>query len=115
LSEAPNQPEQCKFDELFIQSIDETITGILGRTVSQAFRNYVRTRFGLEIDAIPERPDALFSALHDSLGTGGDRVGKYIVRKLYQKAGIEFLDGDGRTLAEYVQVLKRRLTDAKYH
>ena len=109
------QPEQSVFNEMFIQSIDETITGILGRAVSEAFTNYMRTRFNLEFDVIPERPEALFSALHDSLGGGGDRVGKYIVRKLYQKAGVEFLDGDGRPLAEYVQALKRRLTDAKYH
>ena len=109
------QPEQSVFNEMFIQSIDETITGILGRAVSEAFTNYMRARFNLEFDVIPERPEALFSALHDSLGGGGDRVGKYIVRKLYQKAGVEFLDGDGRPLAEYVQALKRRLTDAKYH
>ena len=115
MSKVQNQYEQSTFNELFVQSIDETITGILGRTVSKAFTNYVRTRFCLEIDAIPERPEVLFSALHDSFGAGGDRVGRYIVRKLYQKAGIEFLDGDGRPLAEYVQTLKRRLTDAKYH
>ena len=115
MSERQGQPEESAFNELFIQSVDETITGILGKTVSNAFTNYVRTRFGLEIDAIPERPETLFSALHDSLGAGGDRVGKYIVRKLYQKAGIEFQDGDNRPLADYVQQLKRRLTDAKYH
>jgi len=109
------QPEESVFNEIFSQSIDETIAGILGRAVSEAFTNYMRARFDLEFDAIAERPETLFRALHDSLGTGGDRVGKYIVRKLYQKAGVEFSDGDGRPLAEYVQALKRRLTDAKYH
>jgi len=111
LSGPQTHPERATFSELLLQSVDETIAGILGKTVSNAFTNHMHTHFDLEIEQIPDRPEVLFSALHDSFGIGGDRVGKYIVRKLYQKAGVDFLENDGHTLAEYVQTLKSRLSE----
>ena len=107
-------PER-RFNELLLQSVDETIAGILGKTVSNAFTNHMHNHFGLEIQEIPDRPEVLFNALHDSFGIGGDRVGRYIVRKLYQKAGVELLENDGHTLAEYVQTLKTRLNGEELH
>lgn len=103
--------DRAAFNELLVRSVDETITGILGKTVSSAFTNYMSANFGLEIEEIPSRPDVLFKALHDSFGLGGDRLGKYIVRKLYQKAGADFPENNGHSLTEYVQSLKTRLTD----
>jgi len=98
-----------------VQSVDETIAGILGTTVSSAFTNYMHNNFGLDIGKISSRPETLFRALHDSFGVGGDRLAKYIVRKLYQKAGVEFLENDDLSLTEYVQALKTRLTDEELH
>ena len=108
-------PAPDAFNELLVQSVNETIAGILGKTVSSAFTNYMHSSYGLEIGEIPSRPEILFRALHDSFGEGGDRLGKYIVRKLYQKAGVEFLENDGHSLTEYVQALKTRLTDEELH
>jgi serine/threonine protein phosphatase PrpC len=105
------RPDTAAFNELLVQSVDETIAGILGKTVSSAFTNYMHNNFGLEIREIPSRPETLFTALHDSFGLGGDRLGKYIVRKLYQKAGVEFPENDGHSLTEYIQALKTRITD----
>ena len=109
MSERQTPPDRAVFNEWLAQSVDETIAGILGQTVSDAFINHVQAYLGLKAEEIPDRPEALFKALRYSFGVGGDRVGKYIVRKLYQKAGIEFLENDGHTLAEYVETLKTKL------
>jgi hypothetical protein len=115
LSERQTAPERTAFNELLVQSVDETIAGLLGQTVSDAFTKHMQAYLGLKIEEIPDQPEALFRALRDSFGVGGDRVGKYIVRKLYQKAGVEFLEYDGYTLAEYVQALKTKLTGEELH
>ena len=115
MSERQLHPERAAFNEMLVQSVDETIAGILGKTVSDAFTNHILNNFDLEIECIPNRPEALFNALHDSFGTGCERLGKYIVRKHYQKAGVAFLESNGHTLTEYVQALKTRLTDEELH
>ena len=110
MSESERPPsDRAGFDELLVQSVQETIAGILGRTVSDAFINHLQAYIGITLEEMPNHPAELFKALRGSFGVGGDRVGKYIVRKLYQKAGVEFLELDGHTLVDYVQTLKTRL------
>jgi hypothetical protein len=100
------------FNQMFAESVEETIAGLLGRTVSRAFTTHLQAYLGLGLEEIPNRPDLLFKALQGSFGAGaGDRVGKYIVRKLYLKAGIQFVENDGGTLVEYVEALKRKFAE----
>ena len=113
--EPKNKPAGAnEFNMMFIESVEETISGLLGRTVSDAFTTHLQAYMGLSLDEIPDRPDAFFKALSGSFGIAGDRVGKYIVRKLYQKARVQFAEHDGGTLVDYVTALKQRLTEAEY-
>jgi hypothetical protein len=98
---------------MFIESIEETIEELLGRTVYDAFTTHLQSYIGLALDEIPDRPDALFKVLTGAFGMAGDRVGKYIVRKLYLKAEIQFVEHDGGTLVDYVAGLKQRITEAE--
>ena len=100
----------ASFNELFAASVDETISGILGKTVSAAFTIRMQNTIGSEIQDVQNRPEDFFKILHSAFGTGGDRLGRYIVRKLYQKSGVDFPENDGQTLTEYVQALKTTLT-----
>jgi hypothetical protein len=97
---------------MFVESVEGTIAGLLGRTVSDAFITHLQAYHGFTLEEIPNRPDELFKALQGSFGIAGDRVGKYIVRKLYLKAGVQFVEHDGGTLVEYVEALKRRFAES---
>ena len=102
------------FNLMFVESVEETLAGLLGQTVSNAFTTFLQAQAGITLDEISDRPDALFSALTGSFGMVGDRVGKYIVRKLYLKAGVQFVEHDGGRLVDYVSELKQRLIEAEF-
>ena len=96
---------------MFVESVEETIASLLGRTVSRAFTTHLQAYIGLALEEIPNQPDLLFKAFQSSFGMAGDRVGKYFVRKLYLKVGVQFAEHDGGTLVEYVETLKRKVAE----
>lgn len=104
-----------EFDEMVVAAVQETIAGVLGRSVSDAFMKHLQAHLGITAEEMPQRLDALFMSLRDSFGVGGDTIGRYIVRKLYEKAGIEFVEHDGWALAKYVEALKQKLAENKFN
>ena len=105
-------PNRTQFNQMFIKSVTETIASLLGRTVSGVFTYHMQTHVGISLDAVPNQSDAIFSALRNCFGASGDRVGKYVVKRLYQKADVPFVD-DGQTLIEYVETLEHKLLRKK--
>ena len=106
-------PNRTQFDQMFIESLTETIASLLGRTVSDVFTCHMQTHLGIALDEVPNQSDAIFSALRSCFGVSGDRVGEYVVKRLYHKAGVQFVD-DGQTLIEYVETLKHKLTENQF-
>ncbi len=94
-------------------TIQETITAVLGRSVSEAFTHHLQAFIGLTINEIPSHPDVLFQALRGSFGIGGETIGRAIVRNLYRKCGVQITVTAERTLTEYVEELKKRMWDTQ--
>ena len=91
-----NEKEPTVFDLALRDCVEETIREVLGKGVSEAFMRHVYGRLGSTVDAVPDREAALFNALRNLFGVGGDTIGRRIVRKLYAKAKpprcVSFLD-----------------------
>jgi hypothetical protein len=103
-----------EFNQMFIESVKETIAGLLGRKVFDAFASHLQSHIGLPLEEISIQPDLLFKALRDAFGMAGDRVGRYFVKNLYLKAGLQFVEHDGGTLVDYVAALKQRLIETEF-
>ena len=97
-------------NDALVESIDETITELLSRTVVDALYVHLATFHSISRDELPHRLDALFPALEKIFGVRGSQtISKAIAKKFYFKLGLEFTDNPSRTLVEYVDQAKSKL------
>ena len=96
-----------------IESIDETITAILSRTVVDALYAHLQTVYSISRDEIPYRLDTLYTTLEKIFGVRSSQtITKAIARKFYLKLGLEFTGNPSRTLLEYVDEAKMKLQNS---
>lgn len=101
----------CCFNALFVRSVVETVSIILGRSVSEAFVYHLQAYLGMTLDEMLYDTEGLFKALKDSFGIAGDVLARRIIKVAYGKAGITFNEGVGLTLVEQVELLKQKMAD----
>ncbi len=98
------------FNDALVESIDETITGLLSRGVVDALYAHLQTFHSISRDELPYRLDTLLSALEKIFGVrGAQTITNAIAKKFYLKLEIEFTPNPNRTLLEYVDEAKTKL------
>jgi hypothetical protein len=105
------RPNLCRdFNEVLVESIDETITALLSRTVVDALYAHLQTNHSVSKDEMPYQLDTLFTTLSEIFGVRSSQtITNAISKKFYLKLGLEFTDHPSRTLLEYVDEAKSRL------
>jgi hypothetical protein len=101
-----SRKHRTDFNDLVVESVEETISEVLGRRVTPAFWHHYQAFLGISRDEMPYRLETLFASLKGMLGVGGDTLGRMIVRKLYAKTNVPLDLKPDRTLLEYVEELK---------
>ena len=98
------------FDQLFLDCVEEAIRSILGEQVLKSFLVSIENFDGLTRDEIPVRMNDFFLALERAFGqTSGKTVGRFIIRVLYVRLGMEFNSKMSAALQNYVEDARRRL------
>ena len=104
------RPETVKeFNDLLLESIDESVAVLLSRQVVDALYVHLQTVHSITRDDVPNRLDILIAALQRTLGSGALTVGKVIARAFYLKLQLEFTNDPNRTLLEYVDEARKKL------
>jgi hypothetical protein len=102
-----------EFDRFLLDSIDDALTGVLGRQFKQAVYEYIAHQFHVTRSMLPGRLDVLESALSMALGgTASIVVGRAIAKRFYAKLGLQFVQKPSHSLLDYVT--EARLV-ASYH
>jgi len=99
------------FNDLLVESVEESITEVLGFKVTSAFWYHYQAYLGITKEEMPYRLDTLFSSLKDAFGVGGETLGRHIIRKLYAKTDVPLEYVPGHPLSEYVEELKEFLAE----
>jgi len=107
------QPQLGKeFNDALVESIDETITALLSRTVVDALYAHLQAIYSVSRDEVPYRLDTLLTTLEKIFGTSSQTITKAIARKFYLNLGLEFTGNPRRTLLEYVDEAKIKLQNS---
>ena len=105
-----------EFNDALVDSIDESITDLLGRAVVDALYAHLQTSHAIARDEVPYRLDTLFTALEKIFGVRSSQtITKAIARRFYLKLGLEFTGNPSRTLVEYVEEAKMKLQNSPHH
>lgn len=97
---------------LLLESIDETVTTLLSRTVVDALYLHLQKFHSIARDEVPYRLDTLLTTLEKIFGASSQTIAKGIARKFYFKLGLEFTGDPSRTLLEYVDEAKMKLQNS---
>jgi len=107
---ALRRPESVKeFNDLLLESIDESITVLLSRQVADALYLHLQTTHSVSRSDVPYKLDILLTTLEETLGKSARTVGKAIAKRFYLKLQLEFTNNPNHTLLEYVDKAKIRL------
>ena len=102
-----------EFNDALVESIDETITELLSRTVVDALYVHLQTFHSISRDEVPYRLDTLFTSLERTFGVRSSQtITKAIARKFYLKLGLDFTDKPTRSLLERVDEAKMKLQES---
>jgi hypothetical protein len=102
--------QESEFDRALLDSMDETLAGVLSAEFREMFYNYLEVRLGIKKTALPSRLDDVASALSTTFGSAGSLVlGRAIAKKLCSKLGIPFIEKTGYTLLDYFREAKIKM------
>jgi hypothetical protein len=97
------------FNDLLLESIDESVAVLLSRQVVDALYLHLETTHSISRNDVPYKLDTLIATLQRTLGSGAQTVGRAIARRFYLKLQLEFTNNPNHTLLEYVDEAKRKL------
>ncbi len=94
---------ETEFREVLIASVDDALASI-GENFRRVILFHVKQRSSLTLNDIPEKPTEFTAAINEVLGEGVVRVlERVIVKRLYERLGIQFVEKSGFELADYTQ------------
>ncbi len=104
------QAERNDFDETLLLSMEQAVTALLGEQVLESLFFNMKTHQGLSREEIPYRLEAFFPALEKAFGPiSGKTIGRFIVKVLYARLGLEFVQKSNCGPLEYVEYARREL------
>jgi len=106
----PSEESLGDLNVLLVESIDETISSLLGREVVDALYIHLQKAHSVPKHLIPYKLETLCSTLEKVFGRPSSRtISKAIAKKLYTKLALTFQDNPSTTLLEYVEDAKIKL------
>jgi hypothetical protein len=104
-----------EFNDILVESIDETITALLSQEVLNALYVHLEKVHSISKDEVPYRLETLFSTLQKTFGvTGSKTISRAVAKKFYAQLQLPFPDLHGNldlTLTEYVEEAKIKLQE----
>lgn len=100
-----------EFDRLLIESLDESAAMVLGEIARKALYEVLEKKYGIERNRIPERLNELTSAFETIFGPAPSKtMVRVIVKRLYSKLGLTFVEIPDWRLPDYVREARARMT-----
>ena len=98
------------FNDAMTDAIDDCIRELFSPQVLEQLHNILLERYDVTRNELPYRLETVYKILTNVFGMrGADTIGRMIVRRLYQKLGLQFDESPGLSLMDYVEIAKKKL------
>jgi hypothetical protein len=101
---------QNDFNKILLSAVDEGLC-LLGDSSKQAILFHLETSFQVKEGNIPSKLTEFQKALDSIFGPGADYLEKIIVKRLHEKLGLQFEEGENTDFLEYVETAKSRIIE----
>jgi len=110
---AVDLPLKNDFDRIFVESVKETIEGLLGK--DQAKLAFRLLESDVPFNKLMNHLPTFYSTLNRIFGKDSERIETAIARKLYLKLSLEFTETPKVELSRYVQEALTKLEQRERH
>lgn len=93
-------------DTVLLEAVDEGLL-VLGANVRLEIFRYSERKCQVTREDIPQKMEAFHRVLESIFGHAVENVEKLIVKRLYQKLGLTFVNREDWTLVDYVDHAKK--------
>lgn len=95
-----------------LDAIEETISGLLSRSVLAALYEHLAQRHSIARSELPSRLETLCEVLQQTIGYSATRtVERAIAKALFSRMKIPFNSSPNRTLVDYVEEAKKLVSE----
>lgn len=98
-----------KLDELLIKSLDEALKEIFGETGARIIYDYLRDKYSLKREELPERLEDFEKGLEKILSSGAWVTERMALKNLYSNLGLEYRNKANYRFVDHVAKLKKQL------
>lgn len=103
--------KEAEFDRMLVESLNESFATILGEIPKKAVYDLLEKRYTIAVNRIPERLNEFATALETLFGAGpSTAIVRIIVKRLYSKLGLTYIERPDWRLPDYVNEAKSRKT-----
>lgn len=113
-SQAKLKARQRDFDDILLESIDEALTS-LGESVKQSIYYHLEDKFEISKRDIPKRIEDFANGIEKIFGLGANFIEILIMKKLYEKIGVQLEWNEDKELifTNYVEAARKCFTKEK--
>lgn len=90
------------FKELLLRAVEDGLL-VLGETPREVIYYYLKTKFKLKREDIPEEAEQFDRALNSIFGPGAEIIEGYIVKDLYQRLRLNFEEKEDFGFVDYLK------------
>jgi len=90
------------FERLLTESLDDALTDLFGEETKQIIYTWLKSEYRIAREEMPERLGDFDAALTRMFGRSSRAIRRVIVKRLYSKMRIEFVERTNYGLLDYV-------------
>jgi len=103
--------KEPEFDRMLVESLNESFATILGEIPKKTVYDILEKKHNIAANRIPERLNEFTTALETLFGvTPSKAIMRIIVKRLYSKLGLTYVERPDWRLPDYVNEAKSRRT-----
>ena len=99
---------QNNFSKILLLAVEESLSS-LGDSPKQAILFHLESSFRIKKENIPTNLTEFAKALEGIFGPGASYLERLIVKRLYEKLGLEFENAEGWDFLKSVENVKKRI------
>jgi len=96
-------------DDLLPKMVDETINHVFREAGTAVIYDYLENDFHLKREEIAEKPKVFSAGLERLMISAAQIIEKTVLKNLYSRVGLEFVEKKGYEFSDYVDELRKRL------
>ena len=97
-----------KLADLFVSAVDETLKQVFKEAGTEVVYNFIENKCHFKCKEIAEKPEVFSADLKRLLVSATPMIEKMILKNLYSKLELQFVDKEGYEFSDYINQLREK-------